>query len=54
MLIKLNQFLTDLDQCLTNCYTLKPEAIAWIGTGMEIDNPLNSAEILSPKKKAAR
>ena len=28
--------------------------LAWIGNGIEIHNPLNSDEILSSNKKAAR
>ena len=30
------------------------QAIVWIQTGMEIHNPLNSADIVSLKKKAPK
>ena len=40
------------DQYLSNSYrpVILRQAIIWIGTGIEIPNPLNSAEILSPNK----
>ena len=41
------------NQLLQTCNS-KPEPIAWIGAAMEIHNPLNRTDILSPNKKAAR
>ena len=48
--------INDPDQYLNDSYRLVilRKAIAWIGSGVEIHNPLNSAEMLSPNKKAAR
>ena len=52
----LKQYLSRPDQYLSNSYRLGilRQASAWIGNGIEIHNPLNSAEILHPNKKAAR
>ena len=56
MLTQLEQYLTGLDQYLNNSYRLVilRQATAWIETGIEIHNPLNSVEMLTPNKKAAR
>ena len=56
MFIQLKKYLNGPNQYLTNSYRLVilTQAIASLRTGMKTHNPLNSAEILSPSKKAVR
>ena len=49
------QYLIGSDQYLNNSYrfAILETGLAWIQNGIEIQNLLNSAEILGPNKKAA-